>query len=605
MVRPTILLSSCVMAALVGSTAVASDTAVVVPADASTVGTATAEDPGTPAVQQPAGADGVADSGSIPTAANQLDDSTAEAPDEPAIQEEVRAESAELEQVRDAELKARLTDRATPQDPAARAASRLGLESPLRLRLRDAFSRETGPWPAASDGRIPGLPEIDHGLRHLQAEYDIPMEVNEQVIAYVRFFQTPLVRKHFIKWLDRSSKYIPVFRRILRQEGLPQDTVFLAMIESGFANHATSRARAVGPWQFIPPTGKRMGLRQDFWVDERRDPEKAAHAAARYLKELFRQTSDWRLAWAGYNAGVGKIYQAQRRGQQDFWSMARGRVLKQETKGYVPKLMAAAIITKHPEAFGFSREEIQPEKWQDYEEVPIQHATPISAIARAAEVTERELLDLNPELRRTCTPPRPYVIKVPEGSSEAFARNWPAVSESVGKLAFAQHRVKRGESVKLIAKAYRVDARTIVRMNGLHPGRRIKPGTDLVVPLNALARTQAVAFAAAEPPARARTATRARNPRRHAAVVRAASRATPHAQLAKVAGRVRATVHVRSGDSLWGIAQRFGVAVEDLCRWNGIRSVRRYRLQVGRELVVYPRRNAAAFADQGKLARDG
>jgi membrane-bound lytic murein transglycosylase D len=562
-----------------------------------------AEDP--PAGEQPAGSpqgelgpapDRLAAATALsPDGVSAPDDAESDADDdEPAIQAEVRVESAELEQVREAEEQARLTDPSLAEDPAARAASRLGLESPLRLRLRGTLGREVGPAQIEPGERIAGLPEIDHDLRRLQAEYDIPIEVNEKVIAYVRFFQAPAVRKHFVKWLGRSSKYIPTFRRILREEGLPEDTVYLAMIESGFGNLATSRARAVGAWQFIPATGKRMGLRQDFWVDERRDPEKAARAAARYLKELHGQTRDWRLAWAGYNAGVGKIYKAWRHGQDDFWEMTRGRVLKAETKGYVPKLMAAAIVAKHPEAFGFTREEIQAETWQEYEEVPIPQATPLSVIAEAAEIPEKALLDLNPELRRTCTPPRAYSIKLPKGRGEAFARNWPAASSAAGKLAFAQHRVGAGESLRTIAKAYRVDQSLIARVNGLRPGRHVKAGTELVIPLNALARSQGVAFASAErlssQPAKASRARRAESRKAAVALSRPAR---------EVPGRTRATVHVRAGDSLWGIAQRFGVALDELCRWNGIRDPRRFKLQAGRQLVVYRRAPSVTLGRTG------
>ena len=528
------------------------------------------------------------------TKASDDDAASADAPDEQAIEDEVQAQSAELEQMRAAEEKAHLPQ-ALPEDPASRAASRLGLESPLRQRLRDALGRDTGPCNEPA-GRIAGLPEIDHDLRHLQAEYDIPIEVNDQVVSYVRFFQAPLVRKHFVKWLGRASKYIPVFRRILREEGLPEDTVFLSMIESGFANLATSRARAVGPWQFIAGTGRRMGLRQDFWVDERRDPEKAAHAAAKYLKELYEQTGDWRLAWAGYNAGVGKIFKAQRKGQQDFWTMTRGRVLKRETKGYVPKLMACAIVAKHPEAFGFTREEIDPESWQEYDQVDIPSATPLSAIAQAAEVTEKDLLDLNPELRRTCTPPRPYALKVPRGQGAVFAANWPEVSQTTGKLAFAQRRVGRGETLKLIAAEYHVDQSSIARVNGLRPGRRVKPGTELVIPLNELARSQGTAFASAEPePAPSRRGADA--PARH-------PRLAKLVEAAEVAGRLRSTVLVQTGDSLWGIAQKFGVAVQELCRWNGIRNPRRFKLQVGQALVIWQRHEAEA-GPSGSGAQSG
>ena len=601
--RPILLLSACVAIGLLGHTAAASDAPLSPPLGATgEASSAPVEPVPTAVVDGPAAA---------PAAATEaaLDDSVApaDAADEPEIQEEVRAESDELEQVRAAEERARLTDRAVTDDPAGRAASHLGLESPLRQRLRDAFGRESAPLPGPSEsgGRIAGLPELDHDLRRLQSEYDIPIEVNEQVVAYIRFFQTPLVRKHFVKWLGRSYKYIPVFRRILREEGLPEDTVYLAMIESGFANLATSRARAVGPWQFIAPTGKRMGLRQDFWTDERRDPEKAARAASRYLKELYRQTGDWRLAWAGYNAGVGKIYKAQRRGQHDFWTMTRGRVLKQETKGYVPKLMAAAIITKHAEAFGFQKDEIQPERWQDYEEVSIPQATPLSVVAEAAEVPERAILDLNPELRRTCTPPRQYSIKVPSGHAEIFAQNWPAVSDGAGKLSFAQHRVRPGESLKAIARVYRVDQSTIARVNGLRSGRHVKVGTELVIPLNALARNQGVAFASAEPAIEREKPSRARRTRSRSVVAAASAPSGRRTKVDEVAGKLRSTVHVRAGDTLWGIAQKFGVAVTELCRWNGIRDPRRYKLQAGRELVIYQRRNAAATAERGGIARAG
>jgi membrane-bound lytic murein transglycosylase D len=567
-------------------------------ADAPAAGELAAADAAPPAASPPLAVQAASSQDEDATASA---DDAADAPDEPAIEEEVKAESAELEQVRAAEERARLGEATQVEDPAARAASKLGLESPLRLRLRDAFGREAGALPVEAPGRIPGLPEIDHDLRRLQAEYDIPIEVNDQVIAYVHFFQAPLVRKHFVKWLARSYKYIPAFRRILRDEGLPEDTVYLAMIESGFGNLATSRARAVGPWQFIAATGKRMGLKQDFWTDERRDPEKAARAASRYLKELYRQTGDWRLAWAGYNAGVGKIFKARAHGQQDFWSMTRGRVLKKETKGYVPKLMAAAIVTKHAEAFGFGSDEVLPEAWTDYDEVSIPHATPLAAVARAAEVTEKALLDLNPELRRTCTPPRPYAIKIPKGQAEAFARNWPSISEEEGRLAFTQHRVAPGESMKAIAAHYQLPLATLVRLNGVKAGRRVKPGTELVVPLNALARSQSVAFASAEPPPEPEKATR----HRRSTVV--AARQEPHSssRLADAAGRLRAHIAVRSGDTLWSIAQRFGVAVDEICRWNGIRNTRRFKLQVGRELVVYPRRNASAEVHARAAARPG
>ena len=500
------------------------------------------------------------------------------APDEPAIEHEVEVESAELDEVRTAERESHVGEAAQFEGPAARAEARLGLESPIRFRLRQALRRDVAPAPAKR-GRIPGLPEIDHDLSRLQAEFDIPIEVNDQVIDYVRFFQAPRMRPHFVKWLARSYKYVPVFRRIMREEGLPEDTVFVAMIESGFSNLARSRARAVGPWQFIAATGRRMGLRQDLWVDERRDPEKAARAAARYLKEIYSQTGDWRLAWAGYNAGPGRISRARARGHKDFWSMARARALAPETRGYVPKLMAAAIITRHAEAFGFGRDAVRPEAWSAYEEVTIPRAMPLESVARAAGVSRKDLLDLNPELRRAYSPPRSYTLKIPKGKGEAFARNWPGVSGASGGLAFSQHRVRPGESLSAIARRHGVSQVALARLNGLRPGRRVKAGTELVIPMDAHTRTQVHAFTSAEPPPWDR----------------------PQRGHGRPVGR-RVSVAVRSGDTLSGIAQRHGVAVADLGRWNGIRDPRRHKLLSGAHLVVYPRRSASHAAEVGRRA---
>lgn len=510
---------------------------------------------------------------------------TSDASDEPEITHEIEAQSAEMEQMREAEEKATLLQPLRPDESAVRSSARLGLESPLRLRLHDAFGREIAPPPEQERGRIALLPQLDLDLAGLQAEYDIPIEVNEAVLAYIRFFQTEPARSHFVKWLGRAHRYTERFREILRENGLPEDTVYLAMIESGFTNLARSRARAVGQWQFIAGTGKRMGLKQDFWVDERRDPEKAARAAALYLKELYDQTGDWRLAWAGYNAGVGKIRRAQAKGQTDFWSMTQGRVLRKETKGYVPKLMAAAIISKHQEAFGFRSDEIETAKWVDYETVNVSQAYELAAVARAAEVSERELVELNPELRHFCTPPRSYQIKLPKGQSGAYARNWPQL-ESLARIRIVNHPVRRGESLGAVAAAYGVTPATVVKMNGLRPGRRLRAGVELVIPITAQARRGgSVPRDVAEARERIEELKR-QNP--SLVEPEPVPRRIVAARVERVAGRSRATVLVQAGDTLWAIAQKFGVGIQELCHWNGITNPRRQKLQIGREIVVFP-----------------
>lgn len=503
-----------------------------------------------------------------------------DAGDVPEVEEALEAQSAEIDEVRVAEERAALVPLPHPEDGAAREAVRLGTESPLRHRIDGALSRDTAPMPEEDAGSIALLPEIGHDLRRLQAEYDIPIDVNEAVVEYVRFFQAPAVRKHFVKWLGRLPRYQERYRSILREAGLPEDTIFLAMIESGFANLAYSRAKAAGPWQFIPSTGKRMGLAQDFWVDERRDPEKSARAAATYLKFLHDEFGDWRLAWAGYNAGEGKIYKARRKGQQDFWEMARGKVLRRETKGYVPKLMAAAIIAKHPEAFGFRAEEIEAQRWTDYERVTIPNAVELEAVARAAEVTPGDLHELNPELRRSCTPPREFAVKLPVGAVAAFEKNWPSVGPTAA-LGFARHRVVKGESLSAVAAAYGVPSSTVVQMNGLKAGRRVKPGTELVIPLTALARRSGTPATAVAARARIEKA----EPDRP--VARSSAR-QPESAPRPAAVPGHSTVQVQAGDSLWMISQRLGVKLQELCDWNGIKNPRRHKLQVGRELVVRP-----------------
>jgi membrane-bound lytic murein transglycosylase D len=496
---------------------------------------------------------------------------SADVPDDPAVADEIDSESADLEDMRRAEEASHVQD----QGPAA---AHVG-----------------------GEGRIALIPELDHDLKQLQAEYDIPIEVNPAVVNYIRFFQSRVARKHFVKWLGRSHKFMDRYRQILKEEGLPQDTVFLAMIESGFGNFAYSRAKASGPWQFIGPTGKLFGLKQDFWVDERRDPEKSARAAARFLKQLYEQTGDWRLAWAGYNAGVGRIFKARAKGYTDFWSMAAvpgKKVLRAETKGYVPKLMAAAIVTKHPDAFGFTKDEIEPQRWEEYAEVTIPSATLLGVVAKAAGVDERALMDLNPELRRTCTPPRPYKIKIPKAQAETFAENWPALQGKV-RMTFAAHVVRRGDTLASIAHHYAVPLDGIREMNGLRATKKLRVGTELIIPKplggGQLARSEEHARPGrtdlrAERSARARPlevasaadAPRAEARREAAPVQIAASHATPG----------RTTLKVQPGDTLWSIARKLGVELRQLCRWNGIENPRRHKLLAGQQLVVYARHEA-------------
>lgn len=460
---------------------------------------------------------------------------------------------------------------------------RLGPANPVRHRAFDALLR---PGSSLLAGAV--VPEGDAGallaelggidLAELKARYDIPIELNDEVLSYIRFFQGN-GRKWFSRWLARSHRWIPVLQPILAEEGLPLDTVYLAMIESGFSAYAYSWAKASGMWQFISATGKRYGLRDDFWVDERRDPVMATRAAARYLKALHSEFGHWYLAWAGYNAGEGKIRRAIRMYETtDFWELCEsGKYLKPETKHYVPKLIAAAIIAKHPERFGFT--DIEPESEYAYDEVEVPDATDLAIVAKAAGVQLSDVRDLNPALRRWATPPaqggKGYRVKLPVGASERFLAEFSRIAPSE-RLTFRHHRVRNGETIGHIARAHGMPIEAIMRFNGISNPRRLRAGQDLIIPLPIQTGGQTVTASSTSNRASGKRASARQTAR---SVERQVERSTS-------SGRGNDYV-IRRGDTLWSIARRFGVAVEDLKRWNSLpRS--NPTLQIGQVLVVKP-----------------
>jgi len=319
--------------------------------------------------------------------------------------------------------------------------------------------------------------------RKKDPDFDIPIVINDKVEQFIQFFQTT-IRDKFITWLARSEKYIPFMKSVLKEYGLPEDLVYLSLIESGFDPYAYSRAKAVGLWQFISPTGKRYGLRVNWWVDERRDPEKSTIAAAKYLKDLYEMFACWYLAAAGYNAGEYKIINAIKRYRtDDFWKLTKHRYLKRETKDYVPLMIAAALVAKDPEKYGFIDVEYQ--EPLRYEKVKVPELTDLSLIARACETSLEEIKDLNPELRRGVTPPNEteYEIKIPFGGKDLFLENFEAL-QPLKKFQFKTHLVKKGESLKGIVKHYRVDLEPLLEINHLDKTSWISKGETLLIPIS-------------------------------------------------------------------------------------------------------------------------
>lgn len=314
---------------------------------------------------------------------------------------------------------------------------------------------------------------------------DVPIVVNKSVESFINYFQTR-GRKYFERWWGRSQDYMVMLQSILREEGLPEELSYIAFIESGLNPRARSRANAVGMWQFIRGTALRYGLRVDWWIDERMDPEKATYAAAKYFRNLYDQFGSWYLAAAGYNAGEGKVARAVRKhNTDDFWELAsHKKPFRRETKEYVPKYLAALLIAKDPVSYGF-----EPVAYNDavpYEKVRIAHATDLRVIAEAAGTTVDEIQRLNPELLRWFTPPNypDYEIKVPAGTAQMLVENMGKLPPSK-RIAFQMHKVRRGETISKIAKRYGTSVGPILYINNMKSAKYVKPGTVIAVPVRA------------------------------------------------------------------------------------------------------------------------
>jgi len=294
-------------------------------------------------------------------------------------------------------------------------------------------------------------------------KFDIPMTDNDRVEKWIDYF-TGKGREHYERYLSRSGRFIPYMQAVLKKYDMPKDIVYLSMIESGFNTRANSWASAVGPWQFIKSTGALYGLNVDYYVDERRDIEKSTHAAAQHLKDLHDEFGDWYLAFAAYNAGAGKIRNAISRDGNNFWDMANGSYLRQETKDYVPKILAAAIIGHNPTKYGFR--DINYQVPIDYEKVKMAGPTDLEVAAECAGVDADLVRLLNPELLQDMTPPQipGYALKIPRGTRDRFLRKYASLSPSQ-RMRATEYVVQRGDSLEEIANKYGVAERDIAKAN--------------------------------------------------------------------------------------------------------------------------------------------
>jgi membrane-bound lytic murein transglycosylase D len=403
-----------------------------------------------------------------------------------------------------------------------------------------------------------------------QTTHDIPIPLNERVLRYVELFQGRL-REFLADGLERGAQYLPMIQSVFRAEGLPLDLAYIPLIESAFKPTALSRAKARGVWQFMAGTARENGLKHDWYVDERSDPHKATVAAAKYLKTLYNMFGDWHLAMASYNGGPGRVQRAiKRSGRDDFWSLsASTRFLPRETREYVPMILAATIIAKNPAQYGFSIVAPPP---RPTETVMVPPAVDLRRIAEWAGVTAEEIQQLNPELRRWTTPIRGdgYELKVPAGTAENI-RMQLATANPNTLNALQWYTVRRGETLTTIARKLRVARTDLAEANYLRTTSRLAAGQKLLIPR--MPSASLLARAASQPAREGNSAD----------AVRAVNEFAEEEETI--------TYRVRRGDTLSGIARRYGTTVAELKALNNLRSD---TLRVGARLLVQTSRAANA-----------
>jgi len=392
-----------------------------------------------------------------------------------------------------------------------------------------------------------------------EVEYNFPITINRQVEYYLDFFQNRS-HKSFSRWLSRSSRYLPMITEQLTEAGMPTDLAYLPMIESGYALNAYSRAKAVGPWQFMRGTAVNFGLQVDNYVDERRDPVKSTKAAIAYLRILHDEFDSWELAVAGYNAGEGRIRKAIKRYKtNDFWKIAEYKYLPSETKLYVPKLIAAIIIAKSPEEYGFTN--IKYADSMVYEMAQVPRWTTIQAVTTALNADPKELQLLNCELKKQITPPDQafYNLKIPPGNIETLAQNLPRVQSTVStEVKF--HKIRKHDTLNRICRKYKISKTTLLKANNLHKAK-LTPGRIL------------------------------RIPHRVTKYVLLSEEEMKNSNHAKHNGEF--ILHrIKPGETVGAVARRYNVTPQLIASWNGLADINKIR--AGQPLALYVNRESTA-----------
>lgn len=411
---------------------------------------------------------------------------------------------------------------------------------------------------------------------------EIAMDDNEHVQKWIRYF-TGKGREHMVNYLERSARYLPMMKNVLRENGLPEDLVYIALIESGFSPRAHSRSNAVGYWQFIRSTGKHFGLTVDTFIDERRDPVLSTRAAAEYFKALYNLLGSWHLSMAAYNYGEYRVKRAVTRYYtRDFWELIKKRrSLPAETKNYVPKFIAAAMIAKDPKKYGFTELEFQDPL--SYDTVALQSPISISKLASNLDVDIEELKLLNPKFRTDFVPisrGSETVVRIPVGRATDAVAALSMSLTSQPKILVAEHyfyRIRRGDNLSMIAKRHRTTVSQLRRLNGLSNRTLLRPGRSLKVPDNG---GDGIKYVTEEDSARQPTG----------------SGAIAAVEMRDVEFHV-----VKRGDNLSTIAKRYGLSVSEILKLNELSS--RSVLQKGQRIRVRPEVSKSGSKGNSRTAR--
>ena len=416
------------------------------------------------------------------------------------------------------------------------------------------------PAPAAGSSTTPA-PDSDW-LRALKLP-DFPVRWDPQVLRYLDYFKNdPKGRAVMSSWLRRAGRYRDLFDKVLARHGLPRDLFYLAMIESGFESTAKSRVGAGGVWQFMPSAARAYGLEVSYWIDGRRDPERAADAAARYLKDLYVRFGSWYLVFASYNAGYGAVLRSiTNYNTNDYWELCKHESgLPWESSLYVPKILAAAIVGRNLGAFGFG--DVTPDPPFAFDEVEVPAGTTLAAVARAAGAKIEVVESLNPHLLRGRTPPERGTtrVRVPVGTGAEYASN---IDKARAGEKLDTVLLRFGETLDDVARTRGVAVRELRRLNGVKDSAELRAGTAIVVPKGKGEKGKSDKSKDDDGTSEA--------------AGKAAVAAEDDTVLVAVPdrsfsydGRERVFYRARDGDSLEEIADAFGVRSDELVEWNNV-----------------------------------